>query len=54
MNRLKLNDKLIIRETDKIAFSAKNMKIYKFNEKGFKVLLLLKDNKLSFENLLLD
>lgn len=34
---LKMNKKCIIREVDKMIFSAKDMKIFKFNNKGFDV-----------------
>lgn len=35
MNLIKLNKNIIIREEDKMIFSANDMKIYKFNNKGF-------------------
>lgn len=34
---LKINNKFIIRKADKIIFSAKDMKIFKFNNKGFDI-----------------
>ena len=41
---LKINEKMIVREDDNMVFSAKNMKIYKFNEKGFKVVNTINNN----------
>lgn len=35
MNLIRLNKNIIIREEDKMIFSANDMKIYKFNNKGF-------------------
>lgn len=54
MNKyLKINDKMIIREEDSMIFSAKDMKIFKFNEKGFKVIELINEKeKLTKEELL--
>ena len=40
-NYLKINENLIIREEDKMLFSAKNMQIYKFNEKGYEVIKII-------------
>ncbi len=40
-NYLKINENLIIREEDKMLFSAKNMQIYKFNEKGYEVVKII-------------
>ena len=49
---LKINDQLIIREEDKMLFSASNMKIYKFNEKGFKLIKAIQENgKVSYKDL---
>lgn len=45
MNSYLINEKMILREEDKMVFSAHDMKIYKFNEKGFKVVKLIHDNK---------
>ena len=42
---LKINDSLILREEDSMLFSAKNMQIYKFNDKGFDVVKTIIDNK---------
>ena len=49
---LKINDQLIIREEDKMLFSASNMKIYKFNEKGFKLIKAIQEKgKVSYKDL---
>ena len=42
---LKINNSLILREEDSMLFSAKNMQIYKFNDKGFDVVKTIIDNK---------
>ena len=42
---LKINDSLILREEDSMLFSAKNMQIYKFNDKDFDVVKTIIDNK---------
>ena len=34
---LQINKKIIIRDSDKIIFSARDMKIFKFNDKGFEI-----------------
>ena len=41
MNLIKLNKNIIIREEDKMIFSANDMKIYKFNNKYKSDLCLL-------------
>ena len=42
---LTIDANLIMREKEKMLFSAKNMKIYKFNDRGFNILKILYDNK---------
>ncbi len=50
---LKLNDKLIIRDDDKMLFSAHKMQIYKFNDRGFKIVSAIKNNiPISLEHLM--
>ena len=52
-NYLKINENLIIREEDKMLFSAKNMQIYKFNEKGYEVVKIINSKgEISEEELL--
>lgn len=52
MNLIKLNKNIIIREEDKMIFSANDMKIYKFNNKGFILINeIKKHNKISKNDL---
>lgn len=49
---LKINDNMIIREEDNMIFSAKDMKIYKFNEKGFLIInTIINNNKITVNKL---
>lgn len=41
--RYKLNPGLVLRDSDEAFFDVKKFKIYKFNKKGYQLLLLLKD-----------
>ena len=43
MKEYKLNDKLVIRDDEMTIFSIENMKIYEFNEDGFKIINTLID-----------
>ena len=44
---------MIIREEDKMIFSAKKMQIYKFNDKGFNVVNFINNNeRVSIDSLL--
>ena len=50
---LKINEKMIIRDEDKMVFSAKNMKIFKFNDKGYRIVELInKNNRVEKDNIL--
>ena len=40
---LKINKQLILREDDKMLFSAKDMKIYKFNDDSYKIIKYIID-----------
>lgn len=49
---LLINKNFIIRESDKMIFSAKDMKIFKFNERGFLVVKTIdKANKIEKQEL---
>lgn len=43
---LKIDNNMIMREKDKMIFSAKKMKIFKFNDRGFLIVKLLYVNKI--------
>ncbi len=44
-NLLKMNSNIIMREKDKMIFSAQKMQMYKFNDKGFNVIKVLYDKQ---------
>ena len=51
---LTINSKIIVRDSDKMIFSAKEMKIYKFNDKGYNVVKILYENKKILKSLLFE
>lgn len=53
-NLLKLNDNIIIREEDKMIFSAQKMQMYKFNDKGFNLVKIICDMKKIYKEDLFD
>ena len=51
-NCLQMNNNFIIRDEDKMLFSAKDMKIYRFNEKGFELIKKINNgNKIDIDEL---